>query len=616
MAGISNFSSLRPPCARIPSARVGEMLDQGVVSSNKVPQPRAILTGPVAILWDIENCPVPGEVNAEDVAGNIRMALRVHPAVKGAVTMFSAYGDFNHFPRRLREGCQRTGVNLIDVPNGKKDASDKAILVDMFLFALDNPPPCTILLISGDVDFAPALHKLGQRGYTMVLAIPAGVGVSSALCNAGRFVWDWPSVARGEGLVPAKAFLNRSGEDRMTEFSAYMMGSAWHSSDDSDLPTEDERHVYQTHASTNCFLSGHAGATQVSVTTGLTHGGSFPFDFSRLAVSQGSMHSSMINSQSSPVAQSYQTNQTCASAVASSSCGKVLLNSTSAYSHILQKQGDISLNAETGSAEPWVQPGDLQGLKGQFVRLVKLNGGKLPLLRIPSEYCKLFGRPLYLSEYGSPKLVHLIERMPEAFFIKGVGNKRILHLKESMRAQPKHRRARVNISLHVNDRRDMGEFESHMENTAKVLGQVLKDGEDFMEDIVLLQPHPEMCSDDEKASEVDEEDDEEPKVFQCAEEEQEEDEEEEEASDRQEYMTEVRLEVFRQELQELLVSHACKIPLLSLQTLYKQRYACELDVASFGVEELELLLEKMQDVAAVKMDKATSRKFLIAKHIA
>ncbi|KAJ0973855.1 hypothetical protein J5N97_015820 [Dioscorea zingiberensis] len=54
--------------------------------------------GPVAILWDIENCPVPSDVRPEDVAGNIRMALRVHPVIRGAVTMFSAFGDFNAFP--------------------------------------------------------------------------------------------------------------------------------------------------------------------------------------------------------------------------------------------------------------------------------------------------------------------------------------------------------------------------------------------------------------------------------------------------------------------------------------------------------------------------------------
>ncbi|CAK8576818.1 unnamed protein product [Lathyrus sativus] len=68
-------------------------------------QHRSSLDGPVSILWDIENCPVLSDVLPEDVAGNIRMALQVHPVIKGAVMMFSAYGDFNAFPRRLREGC-------------------------------------------------------------------------------------------------------------------------------------------------------------------------------------------------------------------------------------------------------------------------------------------------------------------------------------------------------------------------------------------------------------------------------------------------------------------------------------------------------------------------------
>uniref|UniRef100_A0A453K591 NYN domain-containing protein n=1 Tax=Aegilops tauschii subsp. strangulata TaxID=200361 RepID=A0A453K591_AEGTS len=174
-------------------------------------QASAVL-GPVAIFWDIENCPVPSDVRPDDVAGNIRMALRLHPVVNGAVTVLSAYGDFNAFPRRLREGCQRTGVKLVDVPNGRKDAADKAILVDMFLFALDNHPPSSIMLISGDVDFAPALHILGQRGYTIALAIPSSVTVSSALSSAGSFVWDWPSLARGAGSVPPRSLGHRAAD--------------------------------------------------------------------------------------------------------------------------------------------------------------------------------------------------------------------------------------------------------------------------------------------------------------------------------------------------------------------------------------------------------------------
>ncbi|KAF6169685.1 hypothetical protein GIB67_004077 [Kingdonia uniflora] len=149
-------------------------------------QSRSSSQGPVAILWDIENCPIPNNVRSEDVAGNIRMAVNAHPNITGPIKVLSAYGDFSTFPRRVREGCQRTGVKLIDVPNGRKDAADKAILVDMFLFAFENRPPSSILLISGDVDFSPALHILGQQGYTVILVIPDGVGVSSALRNSGR----------------------------------------------------------------------------------------------------------------------------------------------------------------------------------------------------------------------------------------------------------------------------------------------------------------------------------------------------------------------------------------------------------------------------------------------
>ncbi|KAJ6830769.1 uncharacterized protein M6B38_351330 [Iris pallida] len=196
------------------------------------------LGGPVAILWDIENCSVPSDVLPEDVAGNIRLALRVHPTINGAVTLFSAYGDFNAFPRRLREGCQRTGVKLVDVPNGRKDAADKAILVDMFLFALDNRPPSSIMLISGDVDFSPALHILGQRGYTVILVIPSGVGVSSALTNAGRFVWDWPCVARGEGFVPQMSYTTYG-----PDFTSYSMSCNF--GFNSEVPNEEEAIVYR-----------------------------------------------------------------------------------------------------------------------------------------------------------------------------------------------------------------------------------------------------------------------------------------------------------------------------------------------------------------------------------
>lgn len=187
---------------------------------------------PVAIFWDIENCHVPAQVVAEDVANNILLALQQRPEINGAVTTFKAYGDFNNIPPGVREGCLKTGVEFIYVPTSKKDAAEKAILVDMVLFALDNLPPSTIFLISGDVDFAPALHKLGQRGYTVVLAIPPGVRVSMALYNAGRFVWDWRSIARGEDPLSPPP-----------ELACYRVG--YFSSEDSDVPNDEEANVYK-----------------------------------------------------------------------------------------------------------------------------------------------------------------------------------------------------------------------------------------------------------------------------------------------------------------------------------------------------------------------------------
>jgi hypothetical protein len=79
---------------------------------------------------------------------------------------------------------------------GIKDASDKKILVDMLIWAIDNPPPANYLLISGDRDFSNALHKLKMRRYNILLAQPPNV--SQALTAAAKNVWLWKSFVAGE----------------------------------------------------------------------------------------------------------------------------------------------------------------------------------------------------------------------------------------------------------------------------------------------------------------------------------------------------------------------------------------------------------------------------------
>ncbi|KAJ4961730.1 hypothetical protein NE237_021640 [Protea cynaroides] len=151
----------------------------------------------VGIFWDIENCNVPRTVSAENVSGNIREVLSSEIGIK-SIKMFNAYGDCNALSNQVRKGLHLTGVKVVDVPHVKDGAADRAILSDMHFFAFDNLPSATLVLISGDVDFAETLHKLEQRGHAIILFVPSGVGVSSALRKAAKFVFDWPSAACGK----------------------------------------------------------------------------------------------------------------------------------------------------------------------------------------------------------------------------------------------------------------------------------------------------------------------------------------------------------------------------------------------------------------------------------
>jgi hypothetical protein len=98
---------------------------------------------------------------------------------------------------------------------GIKDASDKKILVDMLIWAIDNPPPANYLLISGDRDFSNALHKLKMRQYNILLAQPPNV--SQALTAAAKSVWLWKNFVAGEPQLAESPYIisaaNGSADD-------------------------------------------------------------------------------------------------------------------------------------------------------------------------------------------------------------------------------------------------------------------------------------------------------------------------------------------------------------------------------------------------------------------
>ncbi|XP_074575017.1 uncharacterized protein LOC141831537 [Curcuma longa] len=189
-------------------------------------------TGPVAedeyatvrtsVWWDIENCQVPRACDPNLIAQNISSALAM-VGYRGPVSI-SAFGDTSGIAQPVQQALNSTGIALNHVPAGVKDASDKKILVDMLLWAVDNPPPANYLLISGDRDFSNALHQLSFRRYNILLAQPPNV--SQALVAAAKNVWYWKDLVAGGLPLPVLPYANSASignpviEDTANGYSA------------------------------------------------------------------------------------------------------------------------------------------------------------------------------------------------------------------------------------------------------------------------------------------------------------------------------------------------------------------------------------------------------------
>jgi hypothetical protein len=154
-------------------------------------------TAPLGVFWDVDNCAVPAAVLPHSLSGSVLASLRAC-GYRGPLRTFMAFGDVALMRTATRRQLSATGVLLCDVPSGRKDAADRALLQEMLLFARDVPPPAHVLLITGDRDFAPAAHKLRQLGYNVMLSAPiATAAVAPELLGAAARVFDWASLACG-----------------------------------------------------------------------------------------------------------------------------------------------------------------------------------------------------------------------------------------------------------------------------------------------------------------------------------------------------------------------------------------------------------------------------------
>lgn len=130
------------------------------------------MTGAVGVFWDLENVPVPRDKSGTDLAQALHATLKPF----GKKIRICAFADAEKVKANVRVGLMLAGVSLIDTKNvGKKDTVDKMIIARMFEFALDNASPATIVLVSGDVDFAISLSILRSHDYKTILVVPSHV---------------------------------------------------------------------------------------------------------------------------------------------------------------------------------------------------------------------------------------------------------------------------------------------------------------------------------------------------------------------------------------------------------------------------------------------------------
>ena len=109
----------------------------------------------VAIFWDIENCPVPKKVSTSDFVSKIRGRF-----CKIGCKQLEFIAIHNGKNDKLNEELHELGVDVSLSVVGRKNSADEILKDKMSSFVEKHRDrPCSLLLISGDVDFSRDLAK-------------------------------------------------------------------------------------------------------------------------------------------------------------------------------------------------------------------------------------------------------------------------------------------------------------------------------------------------------------------------------------------------------------------------------------------------------------------------
>ncbi|TFK72528.1 hypothetical protein BDN72DRAFT_855395 [Pluteus cervinus] len=156
----------------------------------------------VAIFWDIENVHVPRDIPGYAFVHRLRDLAHGF----GTIKTFKAYMDCTKTEsHRLQTDLHASGVSVIHCPHdGRKEVVDKTMLVDVITYAQDKSASATVVLITGDRDFAYAISILRFRRHRIILlpndnASPILKHQASMTLDYQEVIGDLPRVQPSSG---------------------------------------------------------------------------------------------------------------------------------------------------------------------------------------------------------------------------------------------------------------------------------------------------------------------------------------------------------------------------------------------------------------------------------
>jgi hypothetical protein len=141
----------------------------------------------VAIFWDYENVPLPGQFSSAAAAKAIVNAVSPY----GRIVDRRLYYNFENFMNGPRDpsSLDSSGFDLVNTPTrNQKESLDKKMIADILTFAWDMSvrgelkKPCVVLLTS-DGDYAYTISKLRDRGVMTVVMLGKSCSVAKILVD-------------------------------------------------------------------------------------------------------------------------------------------------------------------------------------------------------------------------------------------------------------------------------------------------------------------------------------------------------------------------------------------------------------------------------------------------